>query len=67
MCCAAGGDAGLLIPPGTEHGLCSDDPAVPLRVVMTFAPGLAPVAHERWRDERIVHPAASARIAAMGG
>ncbi len=57
----------ILIPPGTEHGLCSDDPAVPLRVVMTFAPGLAPVAHERWRDERIVHPAASARIADLGG
>jgi hypothetical protein len=38
-----------------------------LRVLMTFTPGLAPVAEQRFRDERILHPRASARIAALGG
>lgn len=55
----------IVIPPGVEHGLSADDPAAPLRVMMTFAPGLAPLAHARWRDERIVHASAAARIAGL--
>jgi mannose-6-phosphate isomerase-like protein (cupin superfamily) len=57
----------VVIPPGVEHGLASDVPGQPLRVLMTFTPGLAPVAEQRFRDERILHPRASARIAALGG
>lgn len=52
----------ILIPPGVPHGLCSDDPHIPMRVMMTFAPGLAPVSQERWRDEKIVYGQASQRI-----
>lgn len=53
----------ILIPPGIPHGLCSAHPDQPLRVLMTFAPGLAPIAHPRWRDERILHPQTSTQIA----
>jgi len=46
----------MLLPPGLPHGLAADDPARPLRVLMTFSPGLAPVKSEQFRDERILHP-----------
>jgi mannose-6-phosphate isomerase-like protein (cupin superfamily) len=55
----------VVIPPGVPHGLCADDPDQPVRVVMTFSPGLAPIQHQEWRDERICAPAASARIAQL--
>jgi len=57
----------VLIPPGTEHGLASDNPERPLRVLMTFTPGLAPVSAAEWRDERICYERASERIAHLSG
>ena len=57
----------VVIPPGTPHGLCSDDPAAPVRVLMTFAPGLASIHHQQFRDERIVASASSAVLARLGG
>ena len=56
----------VLIPPGVPHGLCSDSEE-PLRVVMTFTPGLASVQDEAYRDEKILFEAASQRIAALNG
>lgn len=56
----------ILIPPGTPHGLCADDDARPVRVVMTFSPGLAPVRAEAFRDERILHASARARCEELG-
>lgn len=55
----------IVIPPGVVHGLASDRPGQPLRVLMSFTPGLAPVAEQRFRDERIVHARASGRIAEL--
>ena len=55
----------ILIPPGFRHGLVSDHAQVPVRVVMTFTPGLAPIEHQSLRDERILAPAASAVIAEL--
>lgn len=54
----------IVIPPGTAHGLRANDPQRPLRVLMTFSPGLAPVAHENVRDEQILFPSAAEHIAA---
>jgi mannose-6-phosphate isomerase-like protein (cupin superfamily) len=56
----------IVIPPGQRHGLTADDRAQPVRVVMTFTPGLAPVAHQRFRDERILAERASVFIASLG-
>jgi mannose-6-phosphate isomerase-like protein (cupin superfamily) len=56
----------VVIPPGVAHGLVADDPARPVRVLMTFSPGMAPVAHQAWRDERILAPSAGAEIARRG-
>lgn len=53
----------LLIPPGICHGLCSDRSEVPVRVLMSFTPGMAPVGYQQFRDERIVGDSASAWIA----
>lgn len=55
----------MVIPPGTRHGLVADRAEAPLRVVMTFTPGLAPIQHQELRDERILAPAASAVIASL--
>ena len=55
----------IVLPPGEEHGLAADDPEQPLRVLMTFAPGLAPVQHQQWRDEKILYARASERIAEL--
>jgi mannose-6-phosphate isomerase-like protein (cupin superfamily) len=52
----------ILIPPGVLHGLASDDPKCPLKVLMTFHPGLAPVEMPAFRDEKIVYANASRRI-----
>jgi mannose-6-phosphate isomerase-like protein (cupin superfamily) len=51
----------ILVPPGVQHGLASDDPDCPLKVLMTFHPGLAPVEMPAFRDEKIVYPNASLR------
>ena len=52
----------ILIPPGVQHGLASDDLKCPMKVLMTFHPGLAPIEMPAFRDEKIVHARASRRI-----
>lgn len=44
----------ILIPPGVPHGLCACNEN-PVRVLMTFSPGLAPVTWPEFRDEKILH------------
>lgn len=44
----------IYIPPGVAHGLCSDN-STPVRVIMTFSPGMAPITSPLWRDEEILH------------
>jgi mannose-6-phosphate isomerase-like protein (cupin superfamily) len=44
----------IYIPPGVAHGLCSDN-RTPVRVLMTFSPGMAPITSPLWRDEEILH------------
>lgn len=51
----------ILIPPGVPHGLCARDDN-PLRVLMTFSPGLAPVSFPEFRDEKILHASTRARL-----
>lgn len=55
----------VLLPPGQAHGIVSDDPAVPVRALLTFSPGLAPVSQPEYRDEAIIHARTSARIKAI--
>ncbi len=45
----------IVIPPDVRHGLTSADPIRPVRVLMTFTPGLAPVSQPSFRDELILH------------
>lgn len=52
----------ILLPPGVQHGLMSHSPDQPVRVLMHFTPGLAPVQESRFRDEVIIRDKASARI-----
>lgn len=40
----------VAIPPGNQHGLASTTGS-PIKVLMTFSPGLAPREHEAYRDE----------------
>ena len=40
----------VAIPPGNQHGLASTTGS-PVKVLMTFSPGLAPKEHEAFRDE----------------
>ena len=40
----------VVVPPGIQHGLMSTIDT-PIRVLMTFSPGLAPKEHEAYRDE----------------
>ena len=40
----------VVIPPGIEHGLMSTIDS-PVKVLMTFSPGLAPKEHDAYRDE----------------
>lgn len=51
----SGGDF-ILLPAGLPHGLVSANPDQPVRVLMTFNPGMAPVAAEQFRDEKILSP-----------
>lgn len=55
----------MVIPPGVRHGLVSDNVETPIRVVMTFSPGLAPIDAAEVRDEQILADAASAVITAL--
>jgi mannose-6-phosphate isomerase-like protein (cupin superfamily) len=52
----------ILIAPGVQHGLVSDDHNHPVKVLMTFHPGLAPLEMPDFRDEKIVCESASCRI-----
>ncbi len=52
----------VLLQPGQAHGIVSDDPAVPIKALLTFSPGLAPVSQPEYRDEAIVHARTSERI-----
>ena len=52
----------ILIQPGQPHGIASDDPRVPIKALLTFTPGLAPVTAPEYRDEEIVHARTSERL-----
>lgn len=56
----------VLLPPGQAHGIASDDPDVPIKALLTFTPGLAPVSQPDFRDEAIVHPRTSERLRELG-
>lgn len=56
----------ILLTPGQPHGVVSDDPAVPVKALLTFTPGLAPKESPEYRDERIVYPRASQRLKELG-
>lgn len=56
------GGSVVLLPPGQPHGIASDDPDVPIKALLTFTPGLAPVSQPEFRDEAIIHARASERI-----
>lgn len=56
----------ILLPPGQPHGVASDDPAVPVKALLTFSPGLAPRESPEFRDERIVYARASQRLRELG-
>lgn len=52
----------IILPPGQPHGICSSDPAVPLRALLTFTPGLAPKSQPEFRDEKILFARTSERV-----
>ncbi len=52
----------ILIPPGVRHGLTSKDPLVPVEVLLTFSPGLAPKTEPNYRDEKIIYASATERL-----
>lgn len=52
----------ILLPPGQAHGIASDDPKMPIKALLTFSPGLAPVSQPDYRDEEIIYPRTSERI-----
>jgi quercetin dioxygenase-like cupin family protein len=52
----------ILLPPGQAHGVVSDDPETPVKALLTFSPGLAPVSQPEFRDEAILHARTSERI-----
>jgi mannose-6-phosphate isomerase-like protein (cupin superfamily) len=45
----------VTLPPGVPHGACAEGDA-PLKVLMTFNPGLAPKQQPAYRDEKILEP-----------
>lgn len=57
----------VLLPPGEPHGIASDDPEVPIKALLTFSPGLAPVSQPDYRDEEIVYARSSERIKELEG
>ncbi|MEO0454747.1 MAG: cupin domain-containing protein [Verrucomicrobiota bacterium] len=50
----------VTIPPGVEHGAYATT-GNPIKVLMTFSPGLAPKEEENYRDEKILHPSSRER------
>ncbi len=52
----------VLLPPGQPHGIASDDAEVPIKALLIFSPGLAPVSLPEFRDEEIIHPRTSERL-----
>lgn len=52
----------VLLPPGQPHGIVSDDPELPIKALLTFSPGLAPVSEPDYRDEEIVYARTSERL-----
>ncbi len=56
----------ILIPPHVPHGMKSSGPE-PVRVLMTFTPGMAPVSRQEFRDEKILSPDIDANIAGLRG
>ena len=52
----------ILLPPGQAHGIVSDSPEVPVKALLTFSPGLAPVSQPDFRDEAIIYPRTSERM-----
>ena len=56
----------IVIPPGTPHGLMSNNPNEAIKVLMTFSPGMAPIEHEAFRDETILCPSTSQKINEIG-
>ncbi len=57
----------VLLPPGQPHGVAADDPAAPVRALLTFSPGLAPKECPEFRDERIVYARTSERLKHLVG
>ncbi len=55
----------VVLPPGVAHGLASDSDE-PLKVLMTFSPGLAPKEQPDFRDEKIIHASSRERIKELG-
>jgi len=55
----------ILLPPGQAHGIVSEDPEVPVKALLTFYPGLAPVTEPEFRDEAILYARTSKRIEAL--
>lgn len=51
----------VVLPPGVEHGLASDSDQ-PMKVLMTFTPGMAPKQQLAFRDEKIIYPSSRERI-----
>ena len=52
----------ILLPPGQAHGIVSDDPSVPIKALLIFTPGLAPVNQPEFRDEKIIFARTSTRL-----
>ncbi len=52
----------VTLPPGVRHGACSMG-ETPLKVLMTFSPGLAPKELPAYRDEKILEPSTRAYLA----
>ncbi len=52
----------ITLPPGVEHGLVSDDPAIPVKVLLSFKPGLAPKTKPEFRDEAIIAERTSEQV-----
>lgn len=56
----------ILIPPGQAHGVASDDPETPIKALLTFTPGMAPLNQAAFRDEAILHNRATTRLRELG-
>ncbi len=52
----------IVLPPGQAHGIVSDDPAVPIKALLIFTPGLAPKDQPEFRDEKILFARTSERL-----